>query len=193
MSTAVLGNNHQLTVFTTSLFECPPEIQTSLIERTLVCILFQFNGEIGESHEETLRFLLTSSSILKHQGHFPEAGQFLTQLLDEYKKVHGSYSYQASHAVVDQAYILMHCQNLVEAERLILLGMRKAEPIQDHKGQVKSRIRYLVALARLRERDGNVIEKRSNLELALSIGKENLSDDYWMMTDARASLFPTER
>jgi hypothetical protein len=193
MAIEVLGRMHPISMFGMGLHQASSSTLSDVIERGLGSMVEQFVTNIGDSHLESMRLLLTGSAIMKHQKSYVTASRYLTQLLPIYEYAYGVRSYQTCHALIDKAYLILELGDAVQAERLMEEGKHRAEGILDSNEYIESNMRSLSCKAHLRRVQGNFEESAYILETALLLGEMALDDDHWMMRHARADLIDAQR
>lgn len=188
MASTILGLQHPITIFSAGLHQPDSPALRAFIEIGLQTVVDQFSTQLGAGHLETMRILLTSSTILKHLKSFTAASRNLDTLLPLYENAYGTESYQVVHCLVDKAYVEFAQLDLPQAESFIIMAMKRATLIGDLNERVESEVRCLVCLEQLRKLQHDLAQASYSLSSALELGSTALSHDHWMMRDARAQL-----
>jgi hypothetical protein len=183
-----LGPSHPITMFFSSLLHNRFDDIATLLEVGLQCLLGAFTMHLGPQHYETVRIMLTGSTILKHMGHYGRAMDFIDRLIDLYGPLYGDKSYQSCHALVDKAYLEMLMGLRHKGEEHAMLSLANANGIGEVVGRTESQMRCLMFLARLRKSEGDGEGMRHHVDTALEVGGQVLDGEHWMMKDALAEL-----
>lgn len=188
MSYIVLGRSHPITILTACLYLSDEQLQPRLVEAGLDRIKSNLRTHLGPLHVETMRFLLTASTILKHQKSFDASLRYLEELQTPYELVYGVNSYEACHALVDNGHLCRLLRKYDEAEAVIGESLRRAHEITDEYDHIQSVVRCTNALAVLEGDRGNMALKRSYLKTSLSTAEGKLEPFHWMVLEAQAIM-----